>query len=1059
MNTILRLLCFTFILSTSFIATSYAQVTSSEMSGKVSGSDNKSLAGATIIAIHQPSGAKYATITNSDGRYIFHGMKPGGPYKVVASFIGYQNENIDNISLQLGDTYTLDLKLRSSSVELSEIAVNGKGDHTFNAGHIGAGTNVSRSQIAALPSISRSINDYIRLTPQVVSTNGGSSFAGMNNRYNSFQIDGTVNNDVFGLSGSGTNGGQASTQPISLEAIDQIQVVVAPFDVRQSGFTGGGINAITKSGTNEFKGSVYAFGNNQDLAGKTAGDIPNSQRTKLSKQSDYQYGLTLGGPIIKDKLFFFINGEKAEKSHPSTYNIGDAVNASNVTQAEADQVVNKIKSLTNGYDGGGYGPKNIDTKSDKLLARIDWNINEKNKFSIRYNYVNASNDVFSRSLSTLNLGDNGYTFVSKTSSLVAELKSTISETLSNELNVAYTGVRDHRQILGTPFPFVSITLSGGRYINLGTEEYSAANYLNQDIYTLTDNLSWLVGEHNFTFGTHNEFFHLKNLFIRDNFGVYKYNSLADFLSVGTAQEALPYEYDYSYSNQQVTGSKSWAPAFSAMQLGFYVQDEWTPSNRLKLTYGLRMDIPVFPDKPSTNTTFNSSAIAQSNGVTNQNMPSSTPLWSPRIGFNWDATGDRSTQLRGGVGLFTGRIPFVWISNSFSNTGNEYIRSQYKSSFPAGFKFNADPTQQLAGIASKTTEIDLIAPHFKFPQVFRANLAVDQKLPFGIKGTLEGIFSKKYNDILYKNLEVKESGSTLNNFDDKRPLYTSNLDPNYTGVIYLGNTSKGYTYNLSAKLEKEFDFGLYLMGAYTYGMSKGINDGTSSQAASSWQYNEQYQGPNNPELSYADFDVRNHFIGAAIYKIEYSRYLSTSIGLFYNGQTGANYSVTYVGDINGDGYKKNDVLFVPTDAQIDQMNFISDKYVTATPDQQKADLKAFLASEPGLKDIRGKYATRNSLHAPFENHFDLRIAQDCNFFTGKAKKTLQLTFDVLNIGNMLDKTWGLAYSPAYSYSILDVKSISALGVPNFQFSKPAQHFVQNDDYSSRWRAQLGIRFSF
>jgi hypothetical protein len=485
---------------------------------------------------------------------------------------------------------------------------------------------------------------------------------------------------------------------------------------------------------------------------------------------------------------------------------------------------------------------------------------------------------------------------------------------------------------------------------------------------------------------------------------------------------------------------------------------------LNLTYGLRMDVPLFPDAPTENPTFNESSISKDNNVKNNQMPSSAPLWSPRLGFNWDVFGDRSTQVRGGTGLFTGRIPFVWISNSFSNSGIEYLRTRFTSkNMPAEFKFSKDPYNQPAGSAM-TSEIDAIDKEFIFPQVFRSNLAIDQKLPFGIKATIEAIFSKKMNDILYKNLNIAESGVKLNNFDDNRPLYGASISSAYTSVIYLTNTNDGYSYSITGKLEKDFDFGLNTMIAYTYGESKDLNGGTSSQAYSNWSYNEQYQGSNNPELSYSDFDLRHRVIGSLSYSKSYGKIFTTSIGLIYNGQSGFNYSFCYIDDINKDGVRGNDVLFVPTDAQIDQMNFkdivnSKDQTVIASADNQKADLKGYLSTESGLKDMRGKYAGRNSLVTPFENHFDLRITQDCK--VNKKKNTIQITFDVLNIGNMFNKEWGLSYSPSYSYSILNISNVdAATGDVTYQFSKPKSQPAYNiSDFYSRWRAQIGLRYIF
>ena len=1037
-----------------FTTISHAQVTTSAITGKIVDAKKEVLPGAAVIAVHIPSGTMYSGVSNGDGYYSLMGMKPGGPYRIETSFIGYEKAELTGVTLPLGETYIYNPVMSESSIALNELVIVGTSG--FNTQRTGASANISAQQLQLMPSISRSIGDFTRLIPQAASTNGGTSFSGTNNRYNSFQVDGVVNNDVFGLAGTGTNGGQAGIQPISLDAIEQIQVVIAPYDVRQSGFTGGGINAITKSGSNEFKGSAYFYGNNQDFVGTTAGkDV--KDRTKLDKQTDMQYGLSLGGALIKNKLFFFVNGEITDKSYPTSYNVGDG---SNVTKEEADQVMNHLKSISGGYNGGGYGSQDVTTKSYKILERIDWNINENNKFTLRHSYVSGKQLNFSLSANGLRFNDNGYYMNSKTHTFAAELNTKLSNTKNNELRFGYTRVRDSRDFGATPFPYIKVKLDNLRYIEMGTERYSTANTLDQDIFTLTDNFNWSVGSHQLTFGTHNELFQMENLFIRENFGSYVYSSLADFLSIGTANEAKPEEYNYSYSNETITGSKSWAPSFGAMQLGLYAQDKWSVTDNFNLTYGLRVDMPIYLDKPGVNAKFNTSDMAVSRNLATNNMPGSTPLFSPRVGFRWDINSDNSFLLRGGAGIFTGRIPFVWISNSFSNTGIEYVRTRLKSSDLKNmdFKFNADPANQPSG-KSMTSEVDVVSDDFKYPQSFRVNMAVEKMLPYDVRATVEGIYTKKMNDIFYQNINIEESGKTVNNFGDKRPLYGSSISSDYTSVILLSNSSEGYSYNITGKLEKTFDFGLDLMAAYTYGQSKGVNDGTSSQAYSNWSYNENWRGSNNPEVSYTDFDQPHRIIASASYKVSYGKNFATSVALFYNGNSGSRYSLCYNGDLNKDGVNGNDLLYVPTDAEVDAMNF---KTLTGlTPDQQKIDLKGFLASEEsGLSDKRGGYAERNELMTPFEHHFDLRLMQDFYIMVGSRKHTLQVNLDVLNIGNLFNRAWGTVNSPGYSYTPIKAESVTADGAATFSFTKPSNNKLYNQsDYNSRWRAQIGVRYIF
>lgn len=1032
---------------------SFAQTTTSGVSGRVIDDQKETLPGVFITARHLPSGTIYRAVTNAQGYYSILGMRPGGPYELEASYVGFEKAILKDIHLSLGETSTYNITMRDGSVDLEEVLVYADRNSVFNSQRTGAATNFSREKIETTPTISRSIFDIAQLTPQAVNQGSGTSLAGSSNKFNSFQIDGTVNNDVFGLSSSGTNGGQAGASPISLDAIEELQVVIAPFDVRQSGFTGGGINAITKSGTNKFHGSAYGYYNDQNFVGTTAGkDV--QDRQKLSDQKSSTYGFTFGGPIIKNKLFFFTNVERVKEAYPSSYNVGAG---SDITKEEADKVMNKVKELTGGYDAGGYGPKDIDTESTKVLARVDWNINDNHKFTTRYNFVTGRRLNFGNSRSGLRFNDNGYYMNNTTHSLVTELNSRFGSDISNEFRFGYTRVRDFREVMGQPFPYVKIRLENNRNIQLGTEKYSAANELDQDIFTLTDNLSFFKGAHTITVGTHNEFFKMRNLFIRDNFGAYEYYSINDFLTVGTPAEVLPAQYDYSFSD--VNGNRRWAPAFGAAQIGFYVQDDWKVTDLFKLTYGLRADIPLFFDKPGTNAKFNSTQIAKEFEVATDQMPAARVLWSPRVGFRWHADEARKTLLRGGVGVFTGRVPFVWISNSFSNTGVEYNRTRLQSKhFPEavadGFKFEMDPDKQYKPSNVFTSEIDVLDKNFKYPQVLRTNLAWEQRLPYDIKFTLEGIYSKTLNNILYRNLSNVASGQRLNNgTGDNRMLFTSREGSrDYNGIIYLTNTNKGYTYNISAKLEKDFDFGLSTMVAYTYGDSKGVNDGTSSQAYSGWQYNEVYDGDAAEEVSFTDFNVKHRVIASLGYRIEYAKNFATTISLFYNGQSGRNYSMVYYGDLNGDGARGNDLMYVPTKSEVNMMNWKNAA--------DAAEFDKWIDENSEIAAYRGTYIPRNALTGPFEHHFDLHLAQDFHFMVAGQKNTIQLNFDILNVGNLLNRAWGIYNNISYNYSPVGLDKKSKTGSPIYTFSRPKGETLYNlSDYNSRWRAQVGLKYIF
>ena len=1054
---VLFLFCLTFTLN--------GQVTTSGISGKVT-AEGELLIGATVQAVHEPSGTTYGTVTNADGRYSLQGMRTGGPYTVEVSYVGFQKAVYKSITLQLGETYLLDVKL-TESLSLDEVVVTASKAALFNSQKTGAAQNFNQSQIQATPSVSRSIFDVTKMNPLGVNTASGMSFAGSSNKYNSFQIDGITNNDVFGLSSSGTNGGQAGANPISLEAIEEIQVVIAPYDVRQGGFTGGGINAITKSGTNTFHGSAYWYYNNENFYGKTPGKDA-KERKKLGDQSSATYGFTLGGPIVKDKLFFFANYERVKETYPSSNNIGST--ESNLDVKEVDQIVNKISQLTGGYNAGGYGPQDIDTYSNKILTRLDWNINEQNKFTVRYSFLDGRKMVFSNSVSSAKLNDNGYFMNNKTHSLVSELNTQFTPSWSNEFRFGWTYVRDYRDPIGQPLPNITINnlINNGdptkkSSLELGTERNSAANALDQDIFTLEDNLIWNKGNHTITLGTHNEFFDMKNLYITNIYGSYVYNSLDDFLTVGTANEVLPNSYEYSYSNEKITGTDRWAPVFGAAQLGFYAQDEWKVTNRFSMTYGLRLDIPLLFDKPRANEVFNSSTVATSMGLATDQMPTTKVLWSPRVGFRWSLNEDRTTLLRGGAGIFTGRVPFVWISNSFGNAGVEMVRTAYSSSlgnYPSDFKFNIDPNKQYKDPNAKvpTSEVDVMAKNFRFPSVFRANLAVEQMLPFGIRGTLEGLYSKTLNNILYENINYQWKGETLNNGGDDRPVYEKQ-DNHFTQVMLLKNTSKGYTFNITTKLEKSFDFGLNAMIAYTYGQAKSLNDGNSSQAYSGWKYNATYYGDMNPELTWSMFDVRNRVIGSVSYRKEYAKHFATTVSLFYNGQTGGRYSLLDYTDLNKDGYR-NDLMYVPTDAELEKMVFtdIHSNNNTVTAAEQKDALIKWIEGNGELRKSQGTHIKRNQMTLPFEHHFDFHFAQDFFVDIAGQRNTIQLNFDIINVGNLLNKKWGMYYQTNSGYDLTPLTTKIGTNGATYQFYDPGEMYT-NTNITSRWHAQVGLKYIF
>lgn len=1071
------------------VSTAIAQITTSGVKGLIK-ANGEDVIGATITVTHVPTGAVYRSVTNSVGRFTIQGMRAGGPYTVEISYIGYKTKEIKNVTLKLGEMSDLSTQLEEDAHALGEVVVKGK--LGLDASKTGAATSYSAKDIANMPSISHSIGDITRMNPMVsVSQSGAMSFAGVNNRYNSFQVDGAVNNDVFGLTSNGQNGGQAGSQPISTETIDQVQVSVAPFDVRQSGFTGGAINAITKSGTNTFHGSVYGNWLNKDLIGSKYTLMNGKDSQKYDDETDYRYGVTLGGPIIKNKLFFFANYEKSNKEYPNNYGYGSAASKLGTEGFNiADEVLSILKEK--GYNASYNNPKNY-TKSDKAGIKLDWNINDKHKATFGWRMVNAKQLNSNSTAGYLNASDYQYDFVSKTNTFTAELNSSFSEKINNQFQASYVSVRDHRDPKGIA-PMIQIKNVGGGTLCLGTERSSTANSLNQDIITFTDNLNWYVNNHTLTFGTHGEYYKFKNLFIQDNYGTYYFNNFDDFKmfangqtvaqSVDSKTGKITYyntlnQYRFCAANVAVTGDPRWAPEFAAGQIGFYAQDKFNVTPNFELTYGLRMDIPLFFDTPTENAEFNASAAKQGWNVDTNHKLSSTPMWSPRVGFRWNIEKEHNMILRGGAGIFTGRIPFVWLSNNFTNTGIQ--TSVYNVYGSSGLKDGKQNTGKLSDVSlivdpykqSENTEklgtsnqaINVFDKDFKFTQNLRLDLALDFTLA-GIDFTLEGVLSKNLNDIYYKDLTRTEAGKTLGetyeslSFDN-RPMFakiTSTEDANlkkFTNVYMLDNTSRGYSYNLSLSAVKRFDFGLDLAASYTYSRSKSVNCGTSSVAQSNYNYNYTYQNPNSPELGFTAFNVPHQIKASAFYHKDYAEHWNTTVGLIYTGTSGSPYSLYYYGDLNQDGSNGNDLMFIPTDEQIDKMQFKANKNYTA--EEQKENFREWIANDGYMSKHRGEYFKRYADNLPFESHFDFHLAQTYKFKVGAQVHSVELSFDVLNVGNMFNKKWGRYTSTgtAKYYS-----PVTYSGNGQFQFLHPGNYEMRSyDDYYSRWRGQLGLKYTF
>jgi hypothetical protein len=1012
--------------------------TTGSFGGKVVDVDDNPVAGADVTIIHVPTGTKYVTLSRGNGAYNVPAVRVGGPYTITVSFEGFKTETQENLAVKLGEVKVVDFKLQLATVDAGEVLVTAS-TPIINPYRTGASQNVAEDSIESLPSISRDLSSFTRLAPQFTSGEDSGSFsaAGRSPRYNNIQIDGAQNNDLFGLGNSGTPGGQTMTTPISLDAIQEFQIVLAPYDVRHGMFTGGGVNVITKNGTNDFHGSAFFYGRNESLVRKGSNAV-GSDLAEFPEFSESSYGLTFGGPLVKDKLFFFLSGEiKKEKSQKDLNYIIDGSGSSidYGYKAEADRFVSILQNVY-GYDPGSYGPVSNDFNSTQLFFRLDWNLSEAHRMTLRHNYVDADREILRRTANYAFSFENWtYLMKSTTNSTVLQLNSTLGSTLFNELIVNYTTIRDKRTPTGADFPAIQMRDSG---FYAGSETYSHKNQLDQDLIEITDNLTFYAGNHTITIGTHNEFFKFYNVFLKRAYGHYYFNDL-DSLEAGIA-----YRYRHTYSNT----SDPLAPAeFSVSQLGFYVGDDWAVAPNIRLTLGLRADVPIFPDKPDANP-----AVQAAFNIPTNHVPSGNVLLSPRLGFNIDL-GQKKTQLRGGIGIFSGRTPYVWISNQYTVNGVSNTEIYYTNY--SGIPFNPDPYSQPAMPGASGSEINLIDESYKFPQTLRTNLAIDHELPGGFIGTVEFIYSKAINEIKYENINLRQVGTQ----HDGRPLYGSLgygtywdvdwVNPDFTNVILLTNTSKGFNYNLSFQLRKEFKGGGLINASYTYGMSKDLFSGTSSQAVSNWGYNITSGDPNDPELTYSSHDTRHRFAFAISKKFEIVKGAPTTFSLFYNGRSGRPYSTIYRYDYNGDG-RSNDSIYVPRDE--------SDIILTSGT---WAELDQYIKDDPALDAHRGQILPRNASRDPWSHRVDIKIAQQIPIPGLKGHK-LFLTFDIENFMNLINKEWGYYKYIQFDDAPLQFQGYNDAGVPTFSFrgdssTKDARYII-NQEFS-RWRGMFGIKYKF
>ncbi|WP_213520819.1 carboxypeptidase regulatory-like domain-containing protein [Nonlabens sp.] len=1054
-----------------------AQVTTSSINGRIMetiDTAQEPLLGVTIVAVHGPTGTNYGTSTDIEGYYRIPNMRVGGPYTITISYVGKKEETLENIFLQLGQSERISLTMTDESNALDAVVVNAVRDGIFDSGKTGTETNVSLRDINTMPSVTRGIGDFLRKTPQAqVSENGAISIAGQNNRYNSIFIDGAVNNDVFGLAGSGTNGGQIGVNPISIDAIESFQVNVAPFDVRQSGFTGGAINAITRSGTNEVKGSAYFYTRNQNLAGKTPVGISEDNREKLDDFTANLYGVRVGGPIIKDKLFFFVNAEVQREEEPrpfdsSLYNGDSSIAEINTLR---DNIIN-----TFGYNPGGYENTITELNSEKFTIKLDYNIDDKNSITAKHNYVKGESISPSQSSNrNINFANAGIFFPSETNFTTLEWNTTNGKNLSNNLIVSYTSVNDNRDPLGNPFPRVQINDGDGR-ITFGSEAFSTANILEQNIFTVTNNFEVSKGAHNMTFGGNFENYDIRNVFVRQNFGQYTFNSLADFNTYfdnDATNDALADSYFHSYSLVDPAGTsgddiQNAAASFQYSQLGLYAQDQWSIADNFKLTYGVRFDVPFWEDG-AANDDFNNRTVGlieaegyDLEGARVGKKVKSQVHISPRAGFNWDVKGDRTTQIRGGLGIFTSRIPLVWPGGAYNNNGLSIGEANAFDSQT----FVADPSNQplngapAPGSGAVGGQIDIFAPDFKLPQVMKYNIGVDQKTDiWGLVVSADFLYNETINNVFYQNLNLAPSTQSLNNADG-RPFYnrSAEIDDTYSRIILATNTNEGWSYNGTFSISKPFENGFGGQVSYSYGQGKSVFEGTSSQNSSQWRGVATVNGKNTAGIGNSQFAFGHRVSANASYEIEWNENIKTTFGMFYNGQQGGTINYIYQGrDLLNDDSSDNALFYIPRDQS--EINLVENNGISAA--DQWAALDAYIDSNDYLSERRGQYAERNGDRGPWNHIVDLKVLQDFSLNFNDKEHTFQLSLDIFNFFNFLNKDWG---EQRFISSNVGIVEVERNGVnPEFSFNPNfAEGLEIIDDAgtrSSRWQMQVGLRYIF
>jgi hypothetical protein len=1072
----------------------FAQVTTSTISGIVKSEKGELLPGATIQVVHVPTGTKYGASTNQSGRYVVPAVRVGGPYKVVVSFVGFKPNEQTEINTQLGNTTNVDVMLVETNTSLKEVVVSSGRNNIISRERTGASQQFTRRDLQNIPITgARTIDGITKYNPN----GNGNSFGAQDSRLNNFTIDGSQFNNGFGLGSSAQAGGRTGASAISLDAIEQLQVNIAPFDVRQSGFVGAGINAVTRSGTNEIEGSVYQ--SQRDNSSTYVGDNARGTKVTASKFDEKVQGFRLGAPIIKNKLFIFGNYESIERTEPGTtwFSTGSPIaTGTQISRPTYTQLSDLSKFMQDkfNYTTGPFEGYSNANKSNKFLVRMDWNINDKHKLTARYVHhdseaeINVSNSTSAgfgnrtQSALAMSFQNSGYIIMDNTRSYVLELNSKLSNTLHNNLIVGYDKQIEDRAYRSQMFPTIDIKDGATTLTSVGFDPFTPGNKLDYNTFHITNNLTKYANKHTLTFGFNYEKYQSNNLFFPASNGVYIFNSLADFYTAanqslangGAPSTLVPSRFQFRYS--ALPGAVDPMQTLKTDRLDIYGQDEFQANEKLKLTFGLRAAIVSFEQTALENPAVSALLFAGGEKFNTGKLPSTQTLFEPRFGFNYDVFDNKKTQLRGGTGVFTGRPPYVFISNQVGNNGVLTGYIDVSGAAATKYGFTADPNKYfIPSTPTLPTTFDLAFTdeNYKFPQVWKTNIAVDQKLPLGFIGTAEFITNKNLNAVHYysANLEVP-TGKFVG--VDQRAKFAGNdngvrVNDNVSNAIVLTNKSDATFNSLTLKLEYPYQKGIF--GSFAWTTSTAVDYMSAGSIASgSWTGARSVNGNNDLSLSNSDFLSPSRLVGLLGYRLEYGKGMggATSFTLGYVGNQGNPYSYTIGGDMNGDRISNNELIFVPKNGSDIKFAPLVVGTRTYSESEQQSAFDSYIGQDEYLSTRRGQYAERNGSFIPMLNRFDLSVVQDIYVKVKGKKNTIQIRADILNFGNLLNNEWGVSQRATIP-TILNYSSTNTAGEPVYKLATQkladGSTILARDTYQYNssvfdvWSAQLGIRYIF